>query len=59
MLNRGLDFQKFANAVVDANGIIGVGLVTLAETFYLMTLYNKELRGIDSDTKKVKKGLMK
>lgn len=49
MVNRNLDAQKFITAIVDTNNIIGVGLITLAQTFYLMTVYNRELRGLDGN----------
>lgn len=44
MLNRELNIQDVINAIVDFNGIVGVGLITLAETFYILTVKNKELR---------------
>jgi len=44
MKNRGLTIEKMVNAIVDVNNIIGVGLVTLAQTLYILTFYNKELR---------------
>ena len=44
MINKGLTIEKVIDAIVDHNHIIGVGLITLAETFYLYTFYNTELR---------------
>lgn len=44
MKERDLTVEKVIDSIIDINGIIGVGLVTIAETLYIYTLYNKELR---------------
>lgn len=44
MRDRGMIIERVIDAVIDANAIIGVGLITLAQTLYLYTIYNKELR---------------
>ena len=44
MEKRGLTLEKVIDTIVDANGLIGVGLVTLGQTAYIYTMYNKKLR---------------
>lgn len=41
---RGLTFEKLVDAIVDVNSIIGVGLVTLGQSFYIYTILNPKLR---------------
>jgi len=51
MIERGLTVERVIDSVIDNNGIIGVGLITLAENLYIYTMYNKELRREDLDKK--------
>lgn len=44
MKNRGLTMEKLVDAIIDVNRIIGVGLITLGETFNIYTILNPELR---------------
>jgi len=47
LINRGLTVEKVIDAIVDLNGIIGVGLISLGETLKIYTIHNKELRKRD------------
>lgn len=44
MLHKGLTMEKFIDAIIDVNKIIGVGLITLGETMNIYCRNNKELR---------------
>lgn len=41
---RELTIEKVINTIVDANSLIGVGLITLGETLQIYTILNKQLR---------------
>ena len=44
LINGDLTVEKVIDAIIDVNGIIGVGLITLAQTLYLYTILNTQLR---------------
>jgi len=44
MIERGLTVERVIDSVIDNNGIIGVGLITLAENLYIYTVNNPKLR---------------
>lgn len=39
-----LTVEKVIDAIIDVNAIIGVGLIDLAQTLYLYTILNSQLR---------------
>lgn len=44
LLNKNLVIEKVIDAIIDINGIIGVGLITLAQSIYLYIILNPQLR---------------
>lgn len=53
MENNNLTLEKVINAIVDRNHIIGVELINLAQTAYLLTFYNKQLRRANITKKEI------